>query len=246
MKKEKKDLIIKSLVVTVVAVGIVSGLKVYQNHLANRLEAEIYESNVTQENESNIKDITENENYVSLIDETYSSYEKDTFDIKKLNINGKAITLPCTAGDLKKAGLSVFEEPEENIEPHTAVSTLLTDEEFNYNVVLENNTSEAVTYDDLTVKEIKCIRDLQKYGTKSRKKLAGFTIGSSTYEEVTNTCEPFEQIGDENDINIRYFIQSEDGKYVVEMNFINQILEGYYIHYDTELLQADGQTERNQ
>ena len=181
-----------------------------------------------------------------MIDETYSSYEKDTFDIKKLNINGKAITLPCTAGDLKKAGLSVFEEPEENIEPHIAVSTLLTDEEFNYNVVLENNTSEAVTYDDLTVKEIKCIRDLQKYGTKSRKKLAGFTIGSSTYEEVTNTCEPFEQIGDENDITIRYFIQSEDGKYVVEMNFINQILEGYYIHYDTELLQADGQTERNQ
>ncbi|MBO4988181.1 MAG: hypothetical protein J6C63_04995 [Lachnospiraceae bacterium] len=246
MKKEKKNLIIKSLVVTVVAVGIVSGLKVYQNHLANRLEAEIYEKDVTQENESNIKDITENENYVSLVEENYTAYEKDTFDIKKLSINGKDITLPCTAGDLKKAGLSVFEQPKENLEPHIAVSTLLTDEEFNYNVVLENTTSEAVTYDAMTVKEIKCIRDLQKYGTKSRKKLAGFTIGSSTYEEVTNTCEPFEKIGDGNDVTLRYLVQSEDGKYVVEMCFINQILEGYYIHYDTELLQADRKTDKNQ
>lgn len=238
--KNKKAQIIGSTVIILGLTGII-GTAVYQNH-QNQLKATVYTNEIQTETEK----ITENENYVSLIDETYAAYEKDTFDIKKLNINGKAITLPCTAGDLKKAGLSVFEEPEENIEPHIAVSTLLTDEEFNYNVVLENNTSEAVTYDDLTVKEIKCIRDLQKYGTKSRKKLAGFTIGSSTYEEVTNTCEPFEQIGDENDITIRYFIQSEDGKYVVEMNFINQILEGYYIHYDTELLQADGQTERNQ
>lgn len=237
MKKGKKTLIIESMVITVIAIGIICGLKAYQNYLTNRLEAEVYEEEdaTTLKNQFEVNDITENKNYVSFVEEKPYIQAEDTFTIDTLTMNGKKITSPITVKEIRETEISFVEyEEKELYEPGMEISVVLSNEEFSYNIIIANKTEEPLCFDDLELKEIKCIRDVQSYGKKSKEAFGEFQIGKTTYQEIIEKYKPTEQIGEFNDIILRYQIKGEYKKYDIELIFINQTLEGYYLHIETD------------
>ena len=228
MEKIKKIKIMVSIFAAVcVSIGLVSIIMVNQNN--HKIKASVYMQSDTAVN-------SEKENENNMISFTDDQYQDDTFEIENMTINGKKVTFPCTWKDISGKDLSGTYEEYENqtFLPQDVLPVSCDNQEFHYNMLLENQTGDTAGLDDMTVKEIKCIRNIDSYGKKSSEKIAGYTIGKATGKDISKNHEPVAQNGAENDRTAPYLASRNEVDYVVELSFLNNVLEGYYIHTEQQ------------
>lgn len=228
MKKNKKIYIIAGCIVLFAIAGVAAGIIAKQKN--NKIKATVYtDTNITVDSEDK-----EENNHVSFEDSQYQ--QDDTFEIENMTINGKKVTFPCTWKDISGKDLSGTYEEYENqtFLPQDVLPVSCDNQEFHYNMLLENQTGDTAGLDDMTVKEIKCIRNIDSYGKKSSEKIAGYTIGKATGEDISEQHEPVAQNGAENDRTATYLASRNEVDYVVELSFLNNVLEGYYIHTEQQ------------
>lgn len=228
MEKNKKIYIIAGCIVLFAIAGVAAGIIAKQKN--NKIKATVYtDTNITVDSEDK-----EENNHVSFEDSQYQ--QDDTFKIENMTINGKKVTFPCTWKDISGKDLSGTYEEYENqtFLPQDVLPVSCDNQEFHYNMLLENQTGDTAGLDDMTVKEIKCIRNIDSYGKKSSEKIAGYTIGKATGEDISEQHEPVAQNGAENDRTATYLASRNEVDYVVELSFLNNVLEGYYIHTEQQ------------
>lgn len=228
MEKSKKIYIIAGCIVLFAIAGVAAGIIAKQKN--NKIKATVYtDTNIAVDSEDK-----EENNHVSFEDSQYQ--QDDTFKIENMTINGKKVTFPCTWKDISGKDLSGTYEEYENqtFLPQDVLPVSCDNQEFHYNMLLENQTGDTAGLDDMTVKEIKCIRNIDSYGKKSSEKIAGYTIGKATGEDISEKHEPVAQNGAENDRTATYLASRNEVDYVVELSFLNNVLEGYYIHTEQQ------------